>query len=76
MRRHFLGFPGWATLYSPAPGRYHETVRWANALAKGKPFDEIKSSMTAIAEGVATSLSVHRLAEKHGVTMPISNEVL
>ena len=44
-------------------------------LGKGKSLDEILSSMSAVAEGVRTTRSVHELAQKHNVDMPITREV-
>ncbi|KAF4658211.1 hypothetical protein FOL47_008124 [Perkinsus chesapeaki] len=44
-------------------------------LAKGETLDEINSSMKSVAEGVATAKSLHTLAAKLDVDMPISGEV-
>jgi glycerol-3-phosphate dehydrogenase (NAD(P)+) len=44
-------------------------------LGKGKSLDEILNSMSAVAEGVRTTRSVHELAQKHNVDMPITREV-
>jgi len=44
-------------------------------LGKGKSLDEILASMSAVAEGVRTTRSVHELAQKHNVDMPITREV-
>ena len=71
----FFGLSGMGDLVLTCSGSLSRNRTVGERLGKGETLDEIKSSMTAIAEGVATSLSVHRLAEKHSVSMPISNEV-
>ena len=44
-------------------------------LGKGKPVQQILSSMNMVAEGVETVKAVHKLRQKYNVTMPISEEV-
>ena len=44
-------------------------------LAKGESLDSILGSTTSVAEGVATAKSLHDLATKHQVEMPICEEV-
>jgi glycerol-3-phosphate dehydrogenase (NAD(P)+) len=44
-------------------------------LAQGKPLDEIQRELGQVAEGVLTAKSVHALARKLGVEMPISEMV-
>jgi glycerol-3-phosphate dehydrogenase len=44
-------------------------------LAKGETLEQITASTVAVAEGVATAKSLHDLAEKHGIDMPICEEV-
>ena len=44
-------------------------------IAQGKTLDEVTGSSGAVAEGVKTSISIHNLATKLGVEMPICEEV-
>lgn len=44
-------------------------------LGKGRSIKEILDGMTAVAEGVPTAKSVHRLAQKYQVDTPIMDEV-
>lgn len=44
-------------------------------LGQGMTLDEILSEMNMVAEGVKTARSVHGLAQKIGVEMPICEEV-
>jgi glycerol-3-phosphate dehydrogenase (NAD(P)+) len=45
------------------------------ALGQGKSLDDILAAMTMVAEGVRTTRSARDLARKHGVEMPIVEEV-
>ncbi|GAA3342992.1 NAD(P)H-dependent glycerol-3-phosphate dehydrogenase [Amorphoplanes nipponensis] len=44
-------------------------------LGRGKPLEEILASMHQVAEGVATTTAVIRLAAERGIEMPIAREV-
>jgi glycerol-3-phosphate dehydrogenase (NAD(P)+) len=44
-------------------------------LGRGESLDAIVGSMDAVAEGVNTTLSVHDLAERRGIEMPITDAV-
>jgi len=44
-------------------------------LAKGKTLDEVLAGMVMVAEGVRTTTSAVRLADRHGVEMPIAAQV-
>jgi glycerol-3-phosphate dehydrogenase (NAD(P)+) len=59
------------TCYSPF-GRNRSV---GQRVARGESLDEILSGMVNVAEGVATTRSVHALARKRGIDMPITAEV-
>jgi glycerol-3-phosphate dehydrogenase (NAD(P)+) len=59
------------TCYSPF-GRNRAV---GQQIARGETLEEILSSMVNVAEGVATTRSVHALARKRGIEMPITAEV-
>jgi glycerol-3-phosphate dehydrogenase (NAD(P)+) len=44
-------------------------------LGKGKKLNDILSATKTVAEGVATALSAYELSQKHGVEMPIVEQV-
>jgi len=71
----FAGLSGVGDLVLTCAGDLSRNRTVGLRLGKGERIDQITSSMTAVAEGVATSLSVHRLAQKHGVETPIASEV-
>jgi glycerol-3-phosphate dehydrogenase (NAD(P)+) len=60
-----------ATCTSPLSRNRHVGVQ----LGKGRKLDEIISEMSMVAEGVKTCGVVRDLARKHGVEMPITEEV-
>ncbi len=44
-------------------------------MGKGRSLDEVLKGMVMVAEGVATTKSVHQLTEKHETEVPIVSEV-
>lgn len=60
-----------ATCSSPLSRNYHVGYE----LAKGRSLSEISASMPHVAEGVATTMAVHRLAEDRRLEMPVINFV-
>lgn len=71
----FYGLSGMGDLALTCYGSLSRNRTVGERLGKGESLGDIKASMTAVAEGVATSLSVKRLAQKHNVHMPIAEEV-
>lgn len=71
----FAGLSGMGDLVLTCTGDLSRNRTVGLRLGKGESLEEITTSMKAVAEGVATSLSVHRLAEKRGVELPITAEV-
>ena len=60
-----------ATCTSPLSRNRHVGVE----LGKGRPIDEIIAGMNMVAEGVKSAPTVIALAEKHGLAMPIAQDV-
>ena len=71
----FAGLTGLGDLLATcmSPRSRNRTV--GEELAKGRSLDEITGEMRMVAEGVRTAPAVMRLAERHGVEMPIATEV-
>ena len=44
-------------------------------IGKGRSLEEVEAEMTMVAEGVRTTLSVHDLAKRHGIELPITEGV-
>jgi len=71
----FSGLSGLGDLVLTCTGDLSRNRTVGIRLGKGESIDAITASMTAVAEGVATSLSVYRLAERLAINMPIATEV-
>jgi glycerol-3-phosphate dehydrogenase (NAD(P)+) len=44
-------------------------------IGKGRKLDDVLKEMVMVAEGVATSKSIHQLAAKYNIDMPMASEV-
>lgn len=71
----FLGLSGIGDLITTAisPNSRNRFVGFE--IGKGKSLAEVQASMQMIAEGVASTRSVHQLAQKLGIEMPIVAQV-
>jgi glycerol-3-phosphate dehydrogenase (NAD(P)+) len=70
-----MGLAGMGDLLLTCTGHLSRNRMVGQKLAEGKILDQIKSEMRMVAEGVATSVSVHNLSRKQGVEMPICEQV-
>ena len=71
----FAGLAGLGDLVLTCTGDLSRNRQVGLRLGAGETIDEILDSMTMVAEGVKTSKSVHQLAAKYGVEMPITEQV-
>jgi glycerol-3-phosphate dehydrogenase (NAD(P)+) len=71
-----IGLAGLGDLVLTCNGRLSRNRFVGEELGKGKTLDEITAGMNEVAEGIKTSRAVQRLAEKSGIEMPITNEVV
>ncbi len=71
----FAGLAGLGDLVLTCTGDLSRNRQVGLKLGQGRTMDEILSSMNQVAEGVRTSKSLYRLSRKHGVEMPITEEV-
>jgi glycerol-3-phosphate dehydrogenase (NAD(P)+) len=60
-----------ATCSSPLSRNHYVGVE----ITKGRPLEEITSSMSGVAEGVTTTIVAHNLALQLGVEMPITEKI-
>ncbi len=71
----FSGLSGVGDLITTAFSKHSRNRFVGEELGKGRRLDDILKRMVMVAEGVKTTHSVNRLAEKLGVDMPIATEV-
>lgn len=71
----FLGLSGMGDLVLTCTGDLSRNRSVGIQLGQGKKLDEILSSMKMIAEGVKTAKAAYALSKKHGVEMPIIEQV-
>lgn len=71
----FYGLAGMGDLVLTCTGSLSRNRTVGYRLGRGEPLADILSDMTAVAEGVKTAEAVHELAGRHGVEMPIAEQV-
>ncbi len=73
--RTFSGLAGMGDLIVTCMSRYSRNRFVGEQVAAGRKLDDILSEIKMVAEGVPTAKAAHRLAVKHGVEMPIMEQV-
>ncbi|WP_461209704.1 NAD(P)H-dependent glycerol-3-phosphate dehydrogenase [Desulfocurvus sp. DL9XJH121] len=71
----FQGLAGLGDLVLTCTGDLSRNRQVGLALGRGKKLPEILAGMKSVAEGVKTTQSVHLLAKKLGVSMPITEQL-
>jgi glycerol-3-phosphate dehydrogenase (NAD(P)+) len=71
----FAGLAGIGDLVLTCTGKLSRNHYVGEELGKGRSLKEIVSSMKMVAEGITTTLSVHQLAKREKVDMPICEQV-
>lgn len=71
----FAGLSGLGDLLLTATSTLSRNHTVGSRIGRGETLEQIQSSMHEVAEGVKTTLSVHRLAHNMGVDMPITQAV-
>jgi glycerol-3-phosphate dehydrogenase (NAD(P)+) len=74
-RATFSGLAGMGDLVLTCTGSLSRNRTVGYRLGRGEKLTDILGDMTAVAEGVKTAEAVHALAARHGVEMPISEQV-
>lgn len=69
------GLAGMGDLILTCTGDLSRNRQVGEQLARGKTMEQLREEMRQVAEGVATSLSVHSLSSREGVDMPIAEQV-
>jgi glycerol-3-phosphate dehydrogenase (NAD(P)+) len=73
--RTLTGLTGMGDLVLTCTGNLSRNRRLGLALGAGKTVDEAVAEIGQVVEGVKTAAEVHRLAQRHDVEMPISEQV-
>ncbi len=71
----FYGLAGVGDLVLTCTGGPSRNRTVGYRLGQGQRLDEILADMRSVAEGIKTAAAVHALARRHGVEMPISEQV-
>ena len=74
-QRTFAGLSGIGDLIATCMSKHSRNRFVGEEIGKGRKLSDVLAEMVMVAEGVATTRSVHDLALKHGVELPIVNEV-
>ena len=74
--RTLSGLAGLGDLVLTCTGGLSRNRRTGMALAAGKSLSEIQSETSMVAEGIRNSLSVTRLARRHEIEMPITEQMM
>jgi glycerol-3-phosphate dehydrogenase (NAD(P)+) len=72
----FSGLAGMGDLVATCISRQSRNRGVGEQLGRGRTLDEIVADMQMVAEGVKTSRAVVELASRHGVEMPIAEQVV
>ncbi len=75
-RGTFAGLAGMGDLVLTCTGDLSRNRTVGFRLGRGESLDKILAEMNAVAEGIKTTEAAAALASRHGVEMPICNEVL
>ncbi|HPQ40206.1 MAG TPA: NAD(P)H-dependent glycerol-3-phosphate dehydrogenase [bacterium] len=71
----FQGLTGMGDLVLTCDGTESRNFKVGFRIGRGEKLEAIQKSMRMVAEGVKTTLSVRELADRHGVEMPITEQV-
>lgn len=74
-QRTFAGLSGIGDLIATCMSKHSRNRHVGEEIGKGRSLKEVLGEMVMVAEGVATTKSVHDLAQKYHAELPISHEV-
>ncbi len=74
-QRTFMGLAGVGDLVATCNSTQSRNHKVGVGLGRGRSLDEIVSEMNMVAEGVKSTRGVLALADRHGVEMPIAQQV-
>ncbi|HEY6798642.1 MAG TPA: NAD(P)H-dependent glycerol-3-phosphate dehydrogenase [Kineosporiaceae bacterium] len=71
----FAGLAGMGDLIATCMSPYSRNRQVGEQLGRGRELADVLAGMTMVAEGVKTAVTVHELARRHDVQMPICDEI-
>lgn len=71
----FAGLSGMGDLITTCVSRHSRNRHVGEQIASGKTLQQVLDSMVMVAEGVRTTKSAVALAERHGIEMPITEQM-
>jgi glycerol-3-phosphate dehydrogenase (NAD(P)+) len=71
----FAGLAGMGDLVTTCISPFSRNRQVGEQLGRGRKLDEIIAEMSMVAEGVKTAVTARELAKRHGVEMPVSDEI-
>ena len=71
----FAGLTGMGDLMATCISPHSRNRHVGEQLGLGKTLDEILAGMNMVAEGVRTAVTVHELSQRHGVELPVCEEI-
>jgi len=71
----FAGLAGMGDLIATCSSQQSRNTQVGQALGRGERIEDILAAMSMVAEGVKSAHTVRMLAERHGVDMPICEQV-
>ncbi len=71
----FAGLSGLGDLITTCLSRHSRNRYVGEQIGRGKTLGEVLSQMKMVAEGINTTNAAYRLSRKHGVEMPITNQM-
>lgn len=71
----FSGLSGLGDLIVTCMSKHSRNRHVGEQIGSGKTLEQVLNEMVMVAEGVKTTRSVHQLHKKHGVEMPIAEQV-
>ncbi len=74
-QKTFAGLSGIGDLIATCMSKYSRNRHVGEEIGRGRKLNDILAGMVMIAEGVATTRSIHDLGKKYNVELPIVNEV-
>ncbi len=74
-QRTFAGLSGIGDLIATCMSKHSRNRHVGEEIGRGRKLRDVLAGMVMVAEGVATTRSVHDLSVKYNVELPISNEV-
>lgn len=71
----FAGLAGIGDLVVTCMSRHSRNRHLGEQIGRGQTLDDVLDRMDMVAEGVRTTQSIHDLAQRHGIEMPITEAV-